>query len=81
MVVRIQLGAAEVKSGAAWTLKIAAISCFVIAVWIISAGLRWAGAFLVEQGLFSHWQVWVACGVFAQLAAFRLNRPNRQLLS
>ena len=79
--VRIRLEAAEFKSRAAWTLKIAAISCLVVAVWILSAGLRWAGTFLIERGLFSHWQVWVACSVIAQLAAFRLNRPNRQLLS
>ncbi len=81
MVVRIRMGGAAAKAWAALVLKAAAICCFVIAIWIISAGLRWAGAFLIEQGLFSHWQVWIAFGVIAQLAAFRLNRPNRQLLS
>jgi len=80
MVVKIRMGAAEVKAWAAVVLKASAVCCFVVAIWIVSAGLRWAGAFLVEQGLFSHWQVWVAFGIIAQLAAFRLNR-KRQLLS
>jgi len=81
MVVRVQIRAETVKTWAAWLLKAAATVCFVVGVWILSAGLRWAGAFVVERGLFSHWQVWMACGVAAQLAAFRLNRRNRQLLS
>jgi hypothetical protein len=80
MVVRVRLpsggGKTAVKMWTAWWLKAFALVCFAIGVWIISAGLRWAGAFLVEQGTFSHWQVWIACGVMAQLGAFRLNRTK-----
>lgn len=81
MVVRIRVEAAVVKAWIASLLKIAAVVCFVVAVWILLSGLRWAGAFLIERGLFSHWQVWIGFGIAAQLAAFRLNRGNRQLLS
>ncbi len=66
--------------GTALALKVVAICCFAITLWIVFAGLHLAGAFLVEEGPFSHWQVWMACGAFAQLAAFRLKR-KRQLLS
>jgi len=70
MVVRVRL---------AWLLKACALICFATGVWILSAGLRWAGAFLIQQGPFSHWQIWIACGVFAQLTAFRLNRTKPSL--
>ncbi|MDQ6676647.1 MAG: hypothetical protein M3Z09_05060 [Acidobacteriota bacterium] len=85
MVVRIRVrhlpDAIAVKAGAAGLLTLVAVSCFLTGVWILGAGLRWAGAFVVEQGLFSHWQVWMGFGVMAQLTAFRLGRARRQLIS
>ena len=85
MVVRIQASppvtATALKSTIATALRVAAAVCFAVGVWIIAAGLSWAAAFVVQQGMFSHWQVWIAFGVALQLAAFRLNRQKRQLIS
>jgi len=85
MVVRVRIrrvpDAVAVKASIAGLLTLVAVSCFVTGVWILSAGLRWAGAFVVERGVFSHWQVWMGFGVAAQLTAFRLSRVRRQLIS
>lgn len=85
MVVRIRVGSwgasNTIKSSLAAGLKIAALACFLMGVWIIAAGLSWAEVFLVQKGVFSHWQVWIAFGVALQLSAFRLNRQKRQLVS
>jgi len=85
MVVRIRLrsrgAGAPWKTRIAACLKIIGTVSIVASLWIIAAGLSWAGAFVLQIGLFSHWQVWMALGVAAQLTAFRLNRPNRQLIS
>ena len=82
MVVRIRVGSwgrtSALKSSVAAVLRLAAAVCFVVGIWIIAAGLSWAGSFVVQQGLFSHWQVWIASSVAFLLAAFRL---NRQLIS
>ncbi len=80
MVVRVRVSAA-LKAVIATGLRVGAASCLLMGVWIVAAGLRWAGTFPVEAGMLSHWQVWIACGVALQLAAFRVKREKRQLLS
>ena len=78
MVVRIRItrGAAApaIKSACASVFTLAAVACFITGVWILASGMGWAGAFVIERGAFSHWQVWMALGVFAQLCSFRLTR-------
>jgi hypothetical protein len=55
----------------------AALAAFVLGFWRIAADLRWTGAFAIENGPLSHWQVWVACGALLQLATRLLNRYGR----
>ncbi len=80
MIVRIRLtrgsgsGTSGIKAALAGLLTLLGVMCFVMGSWILLAGLGWAGEFVLRQGVFSHWQVWMACGVVAQLISFRLNR-------
>jgi hypothetical protein len=41
----------------------AAVLALVMALWRVAADLGWAGAFLIGDGFFSHWQVWIALSV------------------
>jgi hypothetical protein len=45
-----------------------------LGIWRLAADLKWTGAFAISQGIFSHWQVWMAVAVGAQFAAFLLHR-------
>jgi hypothetical protein len=45
--------------------------------WRIAADLKWAGAFAISTGFFSHWQVWIAVAIAVQFAAFLLHRYAR----
>ncbi len=78
MVVRIRItrgaGVARARPAISSFLTLVAVACFVLGAWILCAGLGWAGAFVLERGLLSHWQIWMAAGIAAQLASFRLNR-------
>jgi hypothetical protein len=40
-----------------------AVVALVMALWRICADLGWAGAFLIADGFFSHWQVWFALSI------------------
>lgn len=55
----------------------AALTSYVLALWRLGADLNWAAEFFVSQGLFSRWQVWLAIGIAAQLAAKELGRTGR----
>jgi hypothetical protein len=44
-----------------------AVIALVMALWRVSADLGWAGAFLVTDGFFSHWQVWIALSIGLKL--------------
>lgn len=41
----------------------AAMVAFVMGLWRISMDLDWAGAFPIDSGFFSHWQVWIALAI------------------
>lgn len=41
----------------------AAVVAFVMGIWRICMDLGWASAFLISEGFFSHWQVWIALSV------------------
>jgi hypothetical protein len=47
---------------------------WVLAGWRIAADLKWTGAFAITNGMFSHWQVWIAAAIAVQFAAFLLHR-------
>ena len=78
MLVRIRISrgprAQTVLPALAGFFTLAAVVCFILAVWKICSDLGWAGAFFIAYGALSHWQVWVAGGVLAQLVSFRLGR-------
>src|SRR5271170_1706653 len=40
-----------------------AVLALVMAIWRVCADLGWAGAFLISDGFFSHWQVWLASSI------------------
>jgi hypothetical protein len=79
MVVRIRITrsgrVAALKPAISSFLTMIAVVCFIVGTWILCAGLGWAGEFILRQGMLSHWQVWMAMGVAAQLGSFRLSRP------
>jgi hypothetical protein len=83
MVVRIRLTRTRATEGTrrknARTARLAAIVLTLVAIclasfgaWRIAEDLGWGGAFVISQGLFSHWQVWIAGAVFAQWGAWKL---------
>ena len=45
-----------------------------LGAWRMCADLGWAGAFFVDAGILSHWQVWFALAAFTQASALYLNR-------
>jgi hypothetical protein len=48
-----------------------------LAMWRLGADLKLIAGFLLEEGLFSHWQVWMALAVLLQLLASTLRRYGR----
>ncbi len=50
----------------------AAVLALVIALWRFGADLGWAGAFLIADGFFSHWQVWIALSIGLKLLSSTL---------
>ena len=51
-----------------------AMMAFVFGLWRLGQDLGWTGNFLISEGLFSHWQVWLAISVAIQFLAVLLNR-------
>lgn len=51
----------------------ASLIAFVFALWRVSADLAWTGPFIISDGFFSHWQVWMALAVALKLAASALH--------
>ena len=51
----------------------ASLIALVFALWRFSADLGWTGAFVISDGFFSHWQVWMALAVALKLAASSLH--------
>jgi hypothetical protein len=41
----------------------AALVALVMGMWRVCADLGWAGAFFIDGGFFSHWQVWIALSI------------------
>lgn len=55
----------------------ATLLAFVLAFWRMSADLGFTSAFPITDGLFSHWQVWLAIAVCTQFFTTALNRYGR----
>jgi hypothetical protein len=54
-----------------------AFTAGVLAAWRIAADLKLAGSFAIANGLFSHWQIWMAAAVLLGMCARLLNRYGR----
>ena len=52
------------------------LMAYVLGFWRLAADMGMAGAFVLD-GLFSHWQVWIALALALQLTAWLLNRYGR----
>ena len=55
----------------------AALMAYVLGAWRLASDLQIAGNFGIQQGIFSHWQVWMALGAAVNIAAVSLNRYGR----
>jgi hypothetical protein len=88
MIVRIRFGrAARVKHRPGTNKRAAlalasllipvAVMASVLGVWRLAADLRIASDFAIANGLFSHWQVWIATGLVLAFLAHLLNRYGR----
>ena len=55
-----------------------ALMAFALGGWRIAADLKWTEDFAISDGLFSHWQVWIALGIAIQFCAFLLQRHARE---
>ena len=51
-----------------------ALVAFTMAFWRIAADLHWTGAFLIANGVFSHWQTWLASAAILFLIIALLDR-------
>ena len=51
-----------------------AVMAAALGCWRLAADLKWTGEFAISQGIFSHWQVWIALAVGVQFASFLLHR-------
>lgn len=50
-------------------LSPAAVVALALACWRLGADLNLTGHFVISEGLFSHWQVWLALAAFLQAGA------------
>ena len=62
---------------AAAMLTPAALAALALGLWRLAADLNWTSAFVIPDGLFSHWLVWVVAAILLQLCAHLLNRYGK----
>ena len=55
----------------------AVLMAYVLAFWRLGADLGVTGRFAIGQGIFSHWQVWLALAICLNVLAVMLNRYGR----
>jgi hypothetical protein len=54
-----------------------AVMALVLGMWGVAADLKVAGDFAIPNGLFSHWQVWIASALALAFLSRLLNRYGR----
>lgn len=88
MIVRIRLGAGtrlvrgprnnrRAALAMASLLVPVAVMASVLGIWRLAADLKMAGDFAIPNGLFSHWQVWIASALVLAFLSRLLNRYGR----
>lgn len=50
----------------------AAVVALVLGIWRVGVDLGWAGVFPISDGLFSHWQVWIALSIALKILSSTL---------
>src|SRR5581483_2716766 len=54
------------------------LMAFAVALWRIGVDVHMARSFVISDGLFSHWQVWLAVTGVLQVGVLELNRLARR---
>lgn len=67
---RLEMGADVV----AIVLDPVALAALSLGLWRLGADMNWTGNFFIGDGLFSHWQVWLALAVSTKLLHISLRR-------
>lgn len=67
-------GYRPVAAGMAALLSPLALMAGVLGVWRICADIGIARTFAISDGMFSHWQIWVALAVLIQIGAVLLSK-------
>jgi hypothetical protein len=75
--VRRRGGNRRVASAITAFLTPAAAMAFALGCWGIAADLNWTSSFVIDSGVFSHWQVWLATAAGLQLCSRTLNRYGK----
>ena len=59
-------------------LTMAAISCASLGVWRMGVDFGWTNDFVIQEGILSHWQIWIGATVGFQYLNRRLElvRPG-----
>jgi len=55
----------------------AAVMAAALGAWRLAQDPHWASDFAIRNGIFSHWQVWIACAGVLQTGSHLLNRYGR----
>jgi hypothetical protein len=55
-----------------------ALLALVFGLWRFGVDLGWTGSFVIGQGLFSHWQVWIALAIGIKSTESLLQRPVKK---
>jgi hypothetical protein len=71
----------QLTRGIAALLGPASVMAFVLGGWRLGADLNLTGQFAISNGLFSHWQVWLAVGAGMQVVSTVLIRYARRRYS
>lgn len=50
---------------------------YALAAWRFASDMNWLGAFVISDGLFSKWQVWLVVAIATQAGAHYLNRASQ----
>ncbi len=56
-------------------LGLASVLALVFGLWRVGADLGWAGQFVISDGLFSHWQVWIALAIVIRFTETLMRAP------
>ena len=59
-------------------LSPAALIALVLGIWRLGSDLGWTGDFVIAEGFFSHWMVWIALALTLQTASTSLSRFERK---